>query len=362
MPTSYTTSLRLALPAAGELDGTWGTTMNQSITQLLEDAVAGFITIDLPYNQSTYTLSTANGAADESRNAFIKFDGNPNTNVTVTCPSVEKLYFIQNDVFTYNVTLKTASGTGVLIPAGHTSVVVCDGTNVNSALSYLPSLRLATALSTLYGGTGLTTPGTAGNVLTSTGSVWQSSTAPGARFLSSVVASNSATVDLETTFNSTYDVYCIVGSNVIVQTDGTALNCRVKHSGAYTATGYYYRTSVPDSGDLAAPLLVETGSATNSTGFQSLRGSNTSEIQMFPNISNSATLPANFTMYVYGPSSALQKSLVYSGACTNTSSDIVNMNGAGRNTTTNAVTGVRFLAGSGNIVSGTFRLYGVPNS
>ncbi len=39
-------------------------------------------------------------------------------------------------------------------------------------------LQLANALSATYGGTGLTSAGTAGNVLTSTGSGWTSAAAP----------------------------------------------------------------------------------------------------------------------------------------------------------------------------------------
>ena len=44
MATSYTSLLGFALPVTGELDGTWGDTVNNSITQLVEDSVAGTAT------------------------------------------------------------------------------------------------------------------------------------------------------------------------------------------------------------------------------------------------------------------------------------------------------------------------------
>ena len=39
MATQYTTILKLALPTQGELDGSWGTTVNNNITSMGEEAV-----------------------------------------------------------------------------------------------------------------------------------------------------------------------------------------------------------------------------------------------------------------------------------------------------------------------------------
>lgn len=41
MATEYTSLLGLALPVTGELSGTWGDTVNDGITALLDTAVAG---------------------------------------------------------------------------------------------------------------------------------------------------------------------------------------------------------------------------------------------------------------------------------------------------------------------------------
>ena len=46
MATSYTDILKLALPTQGELSGTWGTTVNDNITKMVEEAIAGSKTIN----------------------------------------------------------------------------------------------------------------------------------------------------------------------------------------------------------------------------------------------------------------------------------------------------------------------------
>ena len=44
MTTAYTSLLNLALPVTGELTNTWGTTVNDNLTQFLENAIAGYQT------------------------------------------------------------------------------------------------------------------------------------------------------------------------------------------------------------------------------------------------------------------------------------------------------------------------------
>jgi hypothetical protein len=52
-------------------------------------------------------------------------------------------------------------------------------------------------------------------------------------FLSSVTASNSATVDIETTFSSTYDYYVIVANSVIPSTNGARIRAQLRVEGIY---------------------------------------------------------------------------------------------------------------------------------
>jgi len=133
MPTQYTPILKLALPVQGELDGTWGDTVNDSITSMVEQAVAGSATITT-WTANVHTLTTANGATSEARCAMLIIQtGAGGTALTaagqVICPTATKLYVLKNDS-AYTVTLKTAAGSGVAVLAGAALLLFCDGTNV----------------------------------------------------------------------------------------------------------------------------------------------------------------------------------------------------------------------------------------
>jgi hypothetical protein len=132
MTTAYTPILKLALPVTGELDGAWGDVANNSITSMVEQAVAGLATINT-WTTASHTLTTANGASDEARCAILQCSGTPGAAATVICPAASKIYIIKNSVSGgYAVTLKTSAGTGISVPNGGTALLYCDGTNVVS--------------------------------------------------------------------------------------------------------------------------------------------------------------------------------------------------------------------------------------
>ena len=132
MPTTYTPILQLALPATGELNGTWGTTVNDNITSMVEQAIAGLATIST-WTAASHTLTTANGTTSEARCAILQCSGAPGATATVVCPAASKVYIIKNSVTGgYAVTLKTSAGTGVSVANGSTALLYCDGTNVVS--------------------------------------------------------------------------------------------------------------------------------------------------------------------------------------------------------------------------------------
>lgn len=132
MATQYTPSLKLALPTTGELDGTWGDTVNQQITSLVEEAVAGVITIDT-WTANAHTLTISDGATSESRHAVLVLDddgaGNPSAAANLICPDEQKVYIVVNNSG-QTVTIKTTSGTGVALPTGRQITVFCDSTDV----------------------------------------------------------------------------------------------------------------------------------------------------------------------------------------------------------------------------------------
>ena len=78
MATTYTTLLKLAKPTAGELDGSWGPVVNDNITSMIEEAIAGRSVIN-SWSGNSATLSTANGTTAESRAAMLSLtDTNDN--------------------------------------------------------------------------------------------------------------------------------------------------------------------------------------------------------------------------------------------------------------------------------------------
>lgn len=140
MTTAYTPILQLALPVTGELDGTWGTVVNDNITSMIEQAIAGLATINT-WTTASHTLTTADGTTDEARCAVLECSGAPGAAATVICPARTKLFVIKNSVTGgYAVTLKTSAGTGISVPNGSTALLYCDGTNVVSGATYMATL------------------------------------------------------------------------------------------------------------------------------------------------------------------------------------------------------------------------------
>jgi len=140
MPSSYTPSLRLVLPVTGELLGAWGDTVNNGLTLLAEDAIAGSADIAMP--DANVTLTTNNELPDQARRMFINLTGTLTATRDVICPAVSKLYFVHNAA-TQAVVFKTSAGTGVTVPVDSRIVLYCDGTNVVPAVNDLPAAAKA---------------------------------------------------------------------------------------------------------------------------------------------------------------------------------------------------------------------------
>ena len=220
--TNFSPLLGLALPTTGDLSGTWGTTVNDSITQLLDSAVAGTTTLSA---DTDVTLSTTNGAANQARNAVILWTAsNGATTRNITAPAQSKAYLVINSGTGSIVIRGAGPTTGVTIPASARALVAWNGSDFVKIVSNpvalttdvtgtLPIANGGTGTtSTTFanlttnvtgtlpvgnGGTGATTltannvilgngtsaplfvaPSTTGNVLTSNGTTWQSTAPP----------------------------------------------------------------------------------------------------------------------------------------------------------------------------------------
>jgi hypothetical protein len=129
MATAYTSLLGLALPVTGELSGSWGDTVNDQITALLDSAVSGTTSIT---TDADITLSTTTGAANESRQAIIRW--NPASGTTtrnITAPAQSKAYIVINESGgTQSIVFRgVGPTTGVTIVKGESAVVAWSGTD-----------------------------------------------------------------------------------------------------------------------------------------------------------------------------------------------------------------------------------------
>jgi hypothetical protein len=166
-------------------------------------------------------------------------------------------------------------------------------------------------------------------------------------------ASSSATIDF-TGLGDTYDHYMIVLDNVKPATDDAVLTLRVGTGGTptYQATGYTYggRTSGPSGGaDIGSttdsittqiPVTRQGGGA--GTGIGNATGEHASGRVLFSNPEAS-----DFPLFEI------------SSRYVNSSGVLNGVTNSGMYGSAGAFTAVRFLMSSGNISSGTFRLYGL---
>lgn len=196
--TSFSPLLGLALPTTGDLQGTWGITVNDAITNLIDSAVAGTTTLSA---DADVTLTTTNGAANQARNAVILWTAsNGATTRYITAPAQSKAYVVINAGTGSIVVRGSGPTTGVTVTSGYKALIAWNGSDfvkITGGPIVLNSGDVTGVLPVANGGTGSASltlnnvllgnatsavqtvaPGTAGNVLTSTGSSWASSIAP----------------------------------------------------------------------------------------------------------------------------------------------------------------------------------------
>jgi len=163
MTTAYTSLLGFALPVEGELDGTWGTTVNNSITELVEDSIAATATQSVASTDWTLT-TTGSGAVNQARCAILVPTGSPGVTRNIIAPSTSKAYVVDNQS-NAAVVVKGSATTGTTIAAGAKALVAWTGTDfVTISTSTADGVTSVSGTGTVQG---LTLSGT----VTSTGSL-----------------------------------------------------------------------------------------------------------------------------------------------------------------------------------------------
>jgi len=153
---TYSPDLRLELITTGDQAGTWGATTNTNLAYVVEQAIAGYISVSVTSaNQALTYLNggSATVSANQAVHAAIALTTTTGANFAVYAPPASKQYVIYNasaySATIYNSTSignTTAAGTGVVIPAGKTVTVWSDGTNFASVLNFAPTFDVSGAL------------------------------------------------------------------------------------------------------------------------------------------------------------------------------------------------------------------------
>jgi len=134
MASTFSPDLRIELIGAGEQPGVWGTTTNTNLGTLIEDAIAGYVSVSVTSANQAFTAS--NGAYDQARNATVALTTTTTAAFAVYAPPAAKQYVIYNTTAyaatVYNSTVlgnTTAAGLGVVVAAGKKLAIFSDGTN-----------------------------------------------------------------------------------------------------------------------------------------------------------------------------------------------------------------------------------------
>ena len=171
MSSTYSNSLRIELIGNGDQSGTWGATTNSSLSNILDTAIAGYITVSVvAANQALTQISGATpiSALNQSVYAMLRFTTTTGAAFNVYAPPVSKQYIVWNNsgyaMTIYNSTVignTTAAGTGITVANGDKIMVWSDGTNFYD----LQAQNLTSTLPIAKGGTGQVTANAAFNAL-----------------------------------------------------------------------------------------------------------------------------------------------------------------------------------------------------
>lgn len=200
---------------------------------------------------------------------------------------------------------------------------------------------------TITGSGGITTSGSGATVTIDGSGI---SGGGGWVYLASATASTSATLDFTSSINSTYNTYAFVLQNIAPDTDGVRLQIRTStdagstwDSGAsdYNSSVVYARSGASVSSTASSPGTEIWLSSTGTNGLGNASDEDTSGI-----------------VYLHSPAAVAYCRLSWLLSATNNAANAMLLTGAGARITAADVDGVRFFMSSGNIASGTIRMYG----
>lgn len=257
MTTAYTSLLGLALPVTGELSGTWGDTVNNSITSLLDSAIAGTTTLS---SDADVTLTTTTGAANTSREAILLWTAGGTVTRNITAPAQSKAYYVINaSSSTQSIVLRGAGPTsGVTIVQGEKAVCAWNGTDFVKVAS-TQATALTGILPIANGGTGASTLAGANLPVTNVANTFTGlQTFSGTSSNADVKTSNILEVDTISATAATGTInYDVTTQSVLYYTSNASGNWTLNFRGS---SGTSLNTVMSTGESLSATFLVTNGS------------------------------------------------------------------------------------------------------
>ena len=149
---TYSTNLKIQLIGAGEEPGTWGPITNNAFSNVFEQAIVGYATVNFSSDADTTLTLTDGNSSQTARNLYLNLTSSGSLSATrnlilpnnqAGTAAIQKLYIVKNATTGgRSIQVKTASGTGITIPNGVTTMVYSNGTDVVDVATYFSSLRL----------------------------------------------------------------------------------------------------------------------------------------------------------------------------------------------------------------------------
>lgn len=149
---TYSSNLKIQLIGAGEEPGTWGTVTNNAFSNVFEQAIVGYATVNFSSDADTTLTLTDGNSSQTARNLYLNLtsSGSLTTTRDLIIPNnqagtapIQKLYIVKNGTTgSQAIRVIGATGTGITIPNGVTALVYSNGSNVVDVATYFSSLRL----------------------------------------------------------------------------------------------------------------------------------------------------------------------------------------------------------------------------
>mgnify|MGYP003660583670 CR=1 FL=1 len=173
----------------------------------------------------------------------------------------------------------------------------------------------------------------------------------GLNLLQTTTISDASTVTIGSSsiFSSTYKLYIIVGTNIHVATDGVQGRAYFQQGGS-DVTSNYARTRIKMESD--ANTVGGDNNNYNAGSIDNLFGND---------IGNASGEVGNFISYLYEPASTdnFKQMMTFSQYFDNSANGGMYWNSHSYKANTNAIDGIKLFTSSGNISSGTVKIYGL---